>query len=177
MKKHNKKLRHPEETDISPTNGQRADYAEIGLKAYLKGCGDGPDEANIRDLIANLLHLAHRQGLDPSEEVHAALRDWAEEARIPQAKPKKEKARPFTCGEVRYFKMPKEIQAEIADHLNESDAFVWNWTMQWMPAGRIKSRSEISEMQGSKEFRGWYKKLLAAVEGYRGDVAFYPEDL
>lgn len=61
-----------------PSNGTRAEWAEAALHAFLESTGeaDVPDEANIRDLIADLLHLCDRDGIDGEAQVESALMNW-----------------------------------------------------------------------------------------------------
>lgn len=40
----------------------RADYAQAALKAYIRRKGGRPDEADFRDLLTDLMHLAARDG-------------------------------------------------------------------------------------------------------------------
>lgn len=58
------------------TNGHRAQSAADELRS--------PEslrcQEDYSDLITNLLHLAHREGHDPEEILHAAARDIGQEA-------------------------------------------------------------------------------------------------
>lgn len=65
-----------------PTNGRRAGWAEAALDAFQTSVGDaGPavSEENVRDLLADLLHLCDREGFDGRAEVESALNTWKTE--------------------------------------------------------------------------------------------------
>ena len=64
-----------------PTNGECAAWAEAGVRAFLKASGEteAVDEDSIRDLMADLLHLCAREGVDAQAAVDWALRRWEEE--------------------------------------------------------------------------------------------------
>ena len=64
-----------------PTNAKRAAWAEAGVRAFLKASGEteAVDEDSIRDLMADLLHLCDREGVDAQAAVDWALRRWEEE--------------------------------------------------------------------------------------------------
>lgn len=56
-------------------NERRADRAAILLTLYLSLTGDEPDAGNytaITDLVADILHLAARNGLDPASILERA---------------------------------------------------------------------------------------------------------
>jgi hypothetical protein len=52
----------------TPTNDQRADWAQEALETFVKACGDHPSVLTadpmsaITDLMVDLCHLAHRNG-------------------------------------------------------------------------------------------------------------------
>lgn len=48
---------------MSPTNDDRADWAEMALKTFRAHTG-AEDEEAIADLVCDLLHLAARRGQD-----------------------------------------------------------------------------------------------------------------
>ncbi len=60
-----------------PTNGDRAKKAEYALTAH-RGI-DQPDEADLQDLLTNLMHLAHRDNLDFETYLDGARRCFEEE--------------------------------------------------------------------------------------------------
>ena len=59
-----------------PTNGERADKAACALEAFVSQGSCEPDEADIRDLIADLLHLCDRQGIDAEAQLASARSNW-----------------------------------------------------------------------------------------------------
>ena len=66
---------------IEPTNGTRADCAEMAVVTHLQATGepDVIDEDAVRDLISNLLHLADRMELDAAAIVEQSKKDWTRE--------------------------------------------------------------------------------------------------
>lgn len=59
-------------------NGTRADRAEAAVEAWRES--DQPTDEEIRDCISDLMHLAHKRGLNPIEEVEMAVNCWREES-------------------------------------------------------------------------------------------------
>lgn len=68
-----------------PSNEQRAEWAQIALDAFLEETEDGHNtdavEENITNLIADLIHLAHWNGLDARKVAVDALHHFNEEVR------------------------------------------------------------------------------------------------
>ena len=64
-----------------PSNEQRADWGAAAVYGFLDATGEpgGVCEDSIRDLIADVLHLADREGLDAMYILDAATRDWQAE--------------------------------------------------------------------------------------------------
>lgn len=64
-----------------PTNGHRAEQAEMGVEAANRHRGEPVqiDEDGIRDLLADLGHLCDREGLDFVKIVATATKDWRAE--------------------------------------------------------------------------------------------------
>lgn len=63
-------------------NGERADWAEQSLSIFRQTCGYPPGDDNecpIKDLIADLLHLADREGLDGERLLESGRGMWEEE--------------------------------------------------------------------------------------------------
>ena len=66
------------------TNLDRAGYAADAMHTFVTTTGGSGDmRADIRDLIANLLHLARAMGFDPRAEVEGAIGMWSAEDREP----------------------------------------------------------------------------------------------
>jgi hypothetical protein len=70
-------------SNIVCTNQERADKAKAAVKAYVALGGSGEIDADLRDLICDLLHLARFHGLDPRAEVEGAIGMWSAEDRNP----------------------------------------------------------------------------------------------
>lgn len=67
--------------DNSPSNGTRAEWAETAVHAFLGATGE-PDDVDcdsVRDLMADLLHLCDRQGIDARALAGTAVADWERE--------------------------------------------------------------------------------------------------
>lgn len=64
-----------------PNNGQRADWAEAAVHAFLDATGEahGDDESAVSDLLADLLHFADKIGADGEVLLARAERDWRAE--------------------------------------------------------------------------------------------------
>lgn len=61
----------------SPTNGERAHAASLALATH-RGPAQ-PDEADLQDLLTDLMHLAHRDDLDFENYLTSARRRFEEE--------------------------------------------------------------------------------------------------
>ena len=61
-----------------PDNNDRANWAQAAVDAFQAGCRTDNEYA-IQDLLADLLHLARRNGKDPQELIGNALSVFAEE--------------------------------------------------------------------------------------------------
>lgn len=57
-----------------PSNEQRIDLARNALDAYQQARGESPDEADIRDLLSDLLHLAHAEGVEDLDTMLMVVR-------------------------------------------------------------------------------------------------------
>ena len=70
--------------DGCPTNGTRADWAAAGVAGFLEATGEpgGADVDSIRDLMANLLHLCDREGVDARYVIDRAVKDWEYEREV-----------------------------------------------------------------------------------------------
>lgn len=64
-------------------NTLRAANAAAALAAF-EAAEPHPDDVTIRDLIADLLHLAAARGLDPLKEVRRAIGAFADERDFPE---------------------------------------------------------------------------------------------
>lgn len=64
-------------------NEERADAARVALAAYCRQTGADEDVEGLKDLLADLGHLASLDGADFTRLVEAALRHWAAETRHP----------------------------------------------------------------------------------------------
>ena len=65
--------------DGCPSNGTLADWAEAGLHGFLAATGepeDGDNSDSIGDLIADLLHLCDRRGVDAKAVLESARHNW-----------------------------------------------------------------------------------------------------
>lgn len=62
---------------LSPTNMWRADRAKDAL-AKFRG-NEEPDEADFADLLCDMMHLAHRDGIDFQKELKRASSNYKEE--------------------------------------------------------------------------------------------------
>ena len=65
--------------DGCPTNGTRADWAAAGLAGFLAATGEadaGDNRDSIGDLIADLLHLCDREGIDAEAVLESARHNW-----------------------------------------------------------------------------------------------------
>ena len=68
----------------SPTNDERADWAEIGIIEYARRAFDACDERNVRaysvgDFLCNLMHFCDREKIDFSGCLKAATGSYEEE--------------------------------------------------------------------------------------------------
>ncbi len=68
---------------MTPRNEERADRAEAAVDAWRKHTGNcSPDEADARDLIADLLHLIERNeepDMPPEQQHQSAWNRYEEE--------------------------------------------------------------------------------------------------
>jgi hypothetical protein len=67
----------------TPSNDDRADWANIALAAFTDTVGYNEPETSIGDLICDLGHLANRHGLDFLEIVKHGVGMWSAEHRNP----------------------------------------------------------------------------------------------
>ena len=60
-----------------PTNGTLAEWADAGIRGFLDATGE-PNcyEDSIRDLMADLLHLCDREGIDTEAVLASAKFNW-----------------------------------------------------------------------------------------------------
>ena len=60
-----------------PTNGTLAEWADAGIRGFLDATGE-PNcyEDSIRDLMADLLHLCDREGVDGHKLLRTVKQDW-----------------------------------------------------------------------------------------------------
>jgi hypothetical protein len=58
-----------------PTNDQRSDWADEAAKVFMKATGCDREDV-FGDLIANLMHLAEREGFDPLDRVRNGISHW-----------------------------------------------------------------------------------------------------
>ena len=80
MKKFKFRPRHRCDGD-GPTNAKRAAWAEAGVHGFLAATGE-PDvinEDSIKDVLADLLHLCDREGVDGHKLLRTAKHDWEHE--------------------------------------------------------------------------------------------------
>ena len=71
----------PSDDPNEPSNDQRADWAMSGIHGFLEATGEGGGvcEDSIRDLLADVLHLADREGLETRRILDTAIADWTAE--------------------------------------------------------------------------------------------------
>jgi hypothetical protein len=69
--------------DVRRCNEERAAAARIALAAYCRHTGADDDVEGLKDLLADLGHLASLDGADFLRLLEAALRHWAAETRHP----------------------------------------------------------------------------------------------
>jgi hypothetical protein len=69
--------------DVRRCNEERAAAARIALAAYCRHTGADEDVEGLKDLLADLGHLASLDGYDFLRLIEAALRHWAAETRHP----------------------------------------------------------------------------------------------
>ena len=70
--------------DGCPSNGTRADWAAAGVAGFLEATGEpgGADDDSIRDLVADLLHLCDREGVDARYVIDQSVKDWEYEREV-----------------------------------------------------------------------------------------------
>jgi len=68
--------------DVTQTNGMRADRAAGAFRQYESDC-EGAEK--LSDLLADLHHLAHREGWDFDDALRAARMHFDAEAKWPNA--------------------------------------------------------------------------------------------
>jgi len=68
--------------DMTQTNGMRADRAARAFQQYES---DYEEEEKLSDLLADLQHLAHREGWDYDDALRAARMHFDAEAKWPSA--------------------------------------------------------------------------------------------
>ena len=70
--------------DGCPSNGTRADWAAAGVAGFLEATGEpgGADVDSIRDLVADLLHLCDREGVDARYVIDRSVKDWEHEREV-----------------------------------------------------------------------------------------------
>lgn len=64
-------------------NGTRAESGAAALEGFYEACSDAVDEdtaTNLTDLIADVMHYAHREGYDAKSIVYMAQLHYEEEA-------------------------------------------------------------------------------------------------
>jgi len=71
------KTTHPY-VDVDNMNTTRAEWAEHAIAAFRTVC-HGDQESALGDLLANLLHAAREQGLNPEEVLHKAWQTYRTE--------------------------------------------------------------------------------------------------
>ncbi len=64
--------------DPDGMNDQRAEWADIALKAFLAACPDD-EETALPDLLCNLRHWADRNGIDFDLKLRSSTRCYEEE--------------------------------------------------------------------------------------------------
>lgn len=75
----------PDDPDM--TNGDRAAEALKAVNEFRKSCGmrNEDDETVIKDLICDLLHLAHSKSIDLNQLLESAIHHFTEEAAYPES--------------------------------------------------------------------------------------------
>ena len=69
------------EDPTEPKNGQRAEWAEKALRAFLKATNESFHiiEDEVCDLMTNLMHLCDREGVDAQLVADRSVRNWRAE--------------------------------------------------------------------------------------------------
>lgn len=69
------------EDPLEPKNGQRAEWAEKALRAFLKATKESfhITEDEVCDLMTDLLHLCDREGVDAQLVADRSVRNWRAE--------------------------------------------------------------------------------------------------
>lgn len=60
--------------NVGRTNGQRAENGQRALDYWRRH--ERPDEADLTDLLADLMHMAHRDGINFEQELERAQRNF-----------------------------------------------------------------------------------------------------
>lgn len=70
------------EEDCPMRNGHRAERADVALQAYRDFDHEGrePDEADVRDLLCDLQHYCHREGITFADEIRFAIGNFEDES-------------------------------------------------------------------------------------------------
>lgn len=62
-----------------PTNHQRTLWAQAAIDGFRNATGDCEDEADLRDLLADLMHWAKAHNVDFEDELGVARRNFESE--------------------------------------------------------------------------------------------------